>query len=367
MDDDEALLTTSGELSDRQENLLIGLEILSASLSLIGSSVIVVNIFRDRRSNGIMKPYDRMILGLSCLNIMSSIHYVTNEFLSLASPAGCQVSGFLAQISMWAIWYNCVLSYYFLLTVVSQVRRKNLVERCEPWLHLSGLYFFVTAIIGSSLGWYEPQDVDGTCWVTDPLIKWIVGGGPIVFTYISLIINNIVIYALVRKSLRSIEQVAGPTERQARIKKEARTVMFLYVGFFFVTITPTFVLQILETYFGYTRNDSLKLYPLLILQAVCFPLQGFFNVFIYIMPFYTRLRKAYPGTPRRVILCRALFKTKPPSEASAPNTPNAQELFATNNLAAPNANPNAEGDVKDPNDELFSSSFQVAASDSVSA
>lgn len=366
MDDNEALMTTSGELSDRQENLLIGLGICSATLSLIGSSIIVFNILRDWRSNGMRKPYDRMIVGLSSLNIIASIHYATNEFLSLASPAGCQVSGFLNQISIWAIWYNCVLSYYFLLTVVSQVRLKDFVRRRELWLHLSGLYFFVTAIIGSSLGWYGLSDVVGTCQVTDPMINWILVGIPVSFTFLSLIINNIVIYALVRKSLRSIERVAGPTARQARIKKEARTIMFLYVGFFFVTITPAFVVQVLG---AYTSKDSLELYPLLIIQAVCYPLQGFFNVFIYIMPFYNRLRKANPGKPRRFILFQALFKTKVPEllfKTKVPklSEPNAPELFASNVQAAPNYNANAEGDVRDINDELFSSSQFVGDEDS---
>jgi len=64
------------------------------------------------------------------------------------------------------------------------------------------------------------------------------------------------------------------------------TLMFLYVAFFFVTVTPNFVLQILEVNFGYTSDDYGKTYPLFLFRSTLLPLQGFFNVFIYLKPAY---------------------------------------------------------------------------------
>jgi len=345
-------------LSGGQEIVLHVLTICSASLSVIGSSAIMFKILQEIAQNRsrFMTPYDRIILGLSTCDIMATITYAIDQFLlpsesgkwsvwTFGSPTTCQAVGFLTQLApLWAIWYNCILSYYFLLRVLSQKKRIFFVQKYELWMHLSGLYFPITAIIGYFGNWYE---VGSGCWISDPTIKWIVAGIPTLFTYLSLIFNNMVIYAVLRKSLRSSEPA------QKRLMREATTLMFLYVGCFFVTISPQLVLHILEDFFDYTNNDYGNIYPLLVLSAMTMPLQGFFNVFIYIKPAYTRFRAADPNKSIYFVLRQALFNPKVP-----------QLTFLGDQSAASAI---AEGDAVNPNQALFNSNFRPNSSSTIPA
>jgi len=309
----------TSQLSDTQQLVRIVLESCSASLSLFGSAAIVFKILRDKaRNNGSTTPYDRIVLGLSSCDIIASITWVmlnflkpreTGDFAAFGNEATCQASGVLTQLSISSWWYNCILSYYFLLTVLSQVHRTNLVEKCEPWLHLSVIFFPITAIVGLRREWYGLGDLLGYCYIDDPAIKWIVAGIPVILTYFSLIWNNIVIYAVVRKSLQSSsEDGAGLTPVQKRLKREATTLMFLYVACFFLAISPSLVLNFMEMmYSADTINDAGRIFPLKILESILVPLQGFFNFFIYIKPLYSRFRAANPNKSMRFVLHQALF------------------------------------------------------------
>jgi len=176
-------------------------------------------------------------------------------------------------------------------------------------MHLTGLYFPVTAIAGLFLGWFGEDEF---CYIADATIKWKIAGIPMMFVYLSLIINYGAIYVIVRKSLQSSEHVVGSTlSVQKRIKKETTILMFSYVAAFFVCVTPNFVQQNLEISSGYTRHDS-KLYPVRVLNAMLLPLMGFFNFFIYIKPAYTRFRAANPTKSMRFVLHQALFNSKTP-------------------------------------------------------
>lgn len=323
---------TGDHYSSEKQIVLNVLTICSAFLSCIGSSMVIFKIMRDRSQNGSMTPYDRIILGLSSFDVVSSITWaiwpfllptVTEKLWAIGNLATCQAYAFLAQVSFSAWWYNCLLSYYFLLTVLSQVWRKNFVEKCEPWLHLSVLYFPITAIMGLTRGWYG----ETSCWYTDPNITWVCVAIPAFFTYLSLIINYSVIYAVVRRSLKPSEHGRGLTSKQKRLKREAATSMLLYVTFFFVIASPSIVKELLYTYFGYTTEDAGTLYILKIFEAIFLPLQGFFNFFIYIKPKYTRFRAANPKKPMHFVLQQALLNPKVPQLAVSSAQPASRSIF----------------------------------------
>jgi len=294
------------DFSDPIDVVAIVLAICSASLSVIGSSTIVSKIVRDKARNGSTEPYDRIIFCLSIGNIFASIYYAMIAFLlAIASPASCMAWGVLFQLSAWAVWYNCLLSFYFLVTLLSQLRRKDYVRKFEPWMHLSGLYFPITAIIGYTQGWFGVMDLGTGCMVVTPIflpIAWI----PIISTFSLMIINYGVIYIVVRKSLKtsneSAENVDGPTLVQKRLMREATSIMFMYVGCFFVAWTPFYILFFFGGYLGETVNSVL-----LILAALLTPLQGFFNVFIYLKPAYTRFRASNSNKRMSFVLHQALF------------------------------------------------------------
>lgn len=350
MEDYEITTMSAGdddELSKEQLIALSVLQISSAFLSVIGSSTIVITLLRDLAQNRsrYMMPYDRIMLSLSTCDILASITFAINQFLlpsesgaiwAFGTPETCRQAGFLTQLfPFWAIWYNCILSYYFLLRILAQRKQQKFNPKYEFWMHITGLYFPITAILGYFRGWYSVAKVGSSCWISDPLLKWIVAGIPTLFTYFSLIANNIVIYVVLRRSLRSSEP------EQKRLLNEATTLMFLYVGCFFVTISPGFVLEILEAYFGYGNHNANKIYYLYVLNAMLKPLQGFFNVFIYRKPAYTRFRASHPDKPVYFVLHQALFNPKIPKLTSLSNDPSTWEISIS-------AQP-IEGDAKEEN------------------
>jgi len=334
------------DLSDGQEMVLALLQLVSGTLSLIGSSTIILKITRNLYKNKASTPYDRIILGLSSCDILISCTHIVSPFLlprdtsqrvwAMGSESTCRNLGFMAQLSMWGPWYNCLLSFYYLLTVRFQVKRTDFNRKYETWVHLVGAFFFpVTAIIGYICDWYSEMQLSMACWVGEVpkgcgasgtctgkgnLIAYIFAGIPWAITLLSLIINNMIIYIFVRKSFSPSrksttrrsdlrQESRDMTERgllQQQLTKEVATQGFLYVSFFLMTSTPVLIIQVLDG-IGFGEEDQGRLYPLLVLNSLLLPSLGFFNVFIYVRPSYLRFGAANPGKAKWFILRQALF------------------------------------------------------------
>ena len=221
--------STLSDLSDNQEILLAVLQVSSASLSLIGSSTIVYKIVLNLKRNKTTTPYERIMLGLLSCDILASVTYAMALFLlpretsqritALGNNSTCSKLGFLIQFAcVWAVWYNTLLSFYFLLTMQYQVKPMEFRRKYELLMHLSGaIFFLITAITGLAGGWYSEERLTMACWIDKvpnscrtagtccygSLAAYIFGGIPMAITLCSLIVNNTVIYLFVRRSLLS--------------------------------------------------------------------------------------------------------------------------------------------------------------------
>ncbi len=348
------------DLSDKQEMVLSILLVCSAFLSVVGSCTIVFKIFRSLCRNQTTTPYDRIILGLSCCDIVASFTYALGPFLlpsetsqrvwAIGDDSSCQKLGFLLQLaSLWSIWYNAILSFYYLLTVRFQVKRQDFCRKYEPWLHLSGAIFFPSTALAGYVGkWYTEEDLAMTCWIGrvdagcdesgnnctkqwGELLAYMFGALPTIVSILAVIINNVIIYLFVRKSLKTnfnapnhresneSQESQDAIERlmiQDRLRNEAATQGFLYVSSFLIIISPAFAVQILDGSLGYGKADQGRLYPLLVLNSILLPLQGFINVFIYVRPSHIRFRAANPDKSFWFILKQALFDPNIPRLSS---------------------------------------------------
>lgn len=354
-------------LSREQDIALVLLQIFSSTLSLIGSSIIVFKILRSLHRSKSSTPYDRIILGLSSCDIVSSFTYMLAPFLlpratsnrvwAFGNETTCTWLGFLAQLACyWAIWYNCVLSFYYLLTVRFGVKRKAFIRKYELWMHLSGAIFFpMTAIIGLMGNWYSEMRFAMMCWIGEVpkgcdrcwglVVAYIFGAPSSIITLLAVVINNIIIVVFVRRNLLSSKRttIRASSEfelsdiensslspprasslsqkrvsQQKRLKKEAATQGFLYVTTFLLTFLPAFVIQIMEGMVATGEENLQQVYPLLVLNAMLLPLQGFFNVFVYVRPYYNRFRAQNPDDSMIRILKLALFDSNIPRISSAP-------------------------------------------------
>lgn len=352
-------ISETSSLTDNQEIVLSLLYVLSGTLSVLGSSTIVYKVLKNRKKT---TPYDRLMLGLSGFDILASLTFALSPFLLPAktSPrvwasgtdATCSVLGLFTQLAFAALVYNGLLSFYYLLTVRFGVKRKQFSDRYEFWMHFCTIIFFVfTAIVGAAIGLYSEIQVSLGCWINDfpkgcsenggcisQHIAWVFGAGPTLLTFLSILVNNLVIFFHVRRNLgeRSGQGLtaeeaisARQSERAARQRSQIREVAtqgFLYVGTFVMAYTPAIVLRGVEGYSDGTVDEG-PIYPLLVLNSLLLPLQGFFNMFVYNRLYYARVRAANPEMSilqavRKTCLDSDIIGTtsKPPSNSGKTNS-----------------------------------------------
>jgi hypothetical protein len=340
-EDGEIIIEVIDHLSDTQVKVLSLLFIFSATLSILGSSTIVLKVVRNRSKS---TPYDRIMLGLSGCDVVASLSWILTPFLlpeetsprvwARGTDTTCTILGTLTQFGYAAIFYNLVLSVYYLLTVRFGIKRQIFAQRYEPWMHIVGLLYFAgTAVTGGILGVYSEVDIGLGCWVNDfPIgcdrttcisgyIAWAFGAGPLLITLVALIAMHTIIYYHVKTKLGGGQQQQQensssiifkpegltsdqarqvPTQQQLdraqqhqRHIREVATQGSLYVLTFFCAYTPSQILRAIEAYAAFPISEQ-PIFPLFVFNSILLPLQGFFNMFVYNRPNYTRLRVAYP-------------------------------------------------------------------------
>ena len=149
------------ELSDQQDKTLSLLPILPACLSIWGSANIIYMVLSSEKRT----PYRRLLFGLSCCDVISSITLALQPYLmprgtaiwAVGNETSCDALGFFQQFSSSDIFYNGMLAIYFLLTVRYGLSEPTVARNYEPWMHASSvLWPLITGIIGAAIGLYNP-------------------------------------------------------------------------------------------------------------------------------------------------------------------------------------------------------------------
>ena len=313
---------------------------------------------RQHRHSSSSSCYQRTMLGLSASDLVSSLVLSLQSFLLPASEprtwavgnhASCVVMGFLQQAAGTNIFYNCMLSIVFVLTIRYGVSEARLAKVYEPVLHAVSLGFpLVTACI--AIPWYGPLDVGQFCWISGPQsarVAYPVAGVPYILITLIIPMNNFLIYRhAVRRQQQQQERCTWssssssdndnennngqqdksrssqcssshdgtsfdnePTGNSALQMQEARRRMarrqdsehrrqqrvkqlawqaFYYVAAFLVTQLPPLALRVCAHALQVNRRNEQELFVLLVLQAVLSPLQGLFNFIIFTQTTYLR-------------------------------------------------------------------------------
>jgi len=114
-----AMAESDNYLTIAQDKALTSLTIVSASLSVIGSSLILTSVTR-RKDRG---AYERLMFGMSVCDIFSSLNFASQTFLtprgtwalSLGNHTSCLVGGILFQAGMFTsmIYFNMLAFFSF--------------------------------------------------------------------------------------------------------------------------------------------------------------------------------------------------------------------------------------------------------------
>jgi len=387
-------------LTDLQQQLLVFLPIPSALLSLAGSYLIIFMAMRSHQRKK-YTPYSRLLVVMSLYDIQSSITYAMAPFLrpyetstrlyAHGDETTCTTVAFLNQLSMSALFYNGMLSFYFLLATRFRYTNEQLSRVVEPLMHVTAIgYPLVTAIAGLVFGWYGEVNNGLSCWVghfpnncgdeagqtgetcTFVLVMWLFYAIPSFITLASLTINGIVIFCFVINHMS--EPIIKPLSKQnndatkiSRIngnfsknelldendeeygydhdasgndaqsfdndynvsntqdaqKVHARTVKqqnrrltmlgsqaILYIVTFVTCNVGTVILLQLESKARTETEDKemqIRFYPIFVMQAIFHPLQGCFNMLVFIRPKYLKYRYQYSNKKRMTVAKMAIF------------------------------------------------------------
>ena len=367
---------------------------------------------------------------------------------AIGNDTTCTILGFISQFFVTVLNYNGMLSFYFLLSTRLGVKNRDIARTYEPFMHMIGIgYPFVTHVVGLYLGVFHENELGQGCWVNNypencgenvdigksgipcqtETFSWILGGFVTVLSFLSIVINNLLIYFYVKKqthintttstrtssimkrifnssnrttsedadnngtgrrgfrrsritapcstssdeigsalasssdeddSIQNEDMEEGSSslvdeeaeeeegsETKAKSQQELQqqqqqldavrkgqlkrlklvaSQAFLYVGAFMICTTWTGLLQGIQSMATSTDSESMqalevKLYPILVCQAIFLPLQGMLNFCVYIRPKYIKCRRTFPHVSKLQILRHILNGTRlPPPPPSPP-------------------------------------------------
>ncbi|KAL3933930.1 MAG: hypothetical protein SGBAC_010188 [Bacillariaceae sp.] len=280
----------------------------SGFLSMAGSMSIILHILRSKKRRKLV--YHRLLLGMSMSDLISSFFLFlsswlvpkgTKMYLASGTMTTCTVHGMLSQAaSITTPSYNAALSIYYLLVVFWELPEKT-VHGWEFFLHAWPITLGLgTGIAGLPLELYNPAGFH--CWISGLpsgcdtkddvecqrgnlswVFRWAFFYAWIWFYFVVIAVCIGLVYYKVLQQERKNDRynISGQVVDRYRSRRVANQAFF-YVGAYYLTFL-----------FG-TISRSMQVEGTPVPEAIwiCFvvfyPLQGFFNALIYMMP---RLRK----------------------------------------------------------------------------
>ena len=234
-------------LSDQQEKAISIVPIPVAVLSIFGSISIIQIACRNRKSKK-WTPYTRLLIAISCCDIIYSITMAVSGFMlpretshriwAIGNGATCTALGFFSQFFVSVLAYHGMLSVYFLLSARYRISNDDIARKYEPWMHLISLgYPVLMGVIGVSMGVFHENELGQGCWVNNypencgeepgqptcqtAMLGWIFGGGITVLAFGGIVANNLAILLYVRRqTMIKIARKEILTSPQTKVEPE---------------------------------------------------------------------------------------------------------------------------------------------------
>jgi len=139
-------------MDDTRLKTSLVLSTTSGVISTLGSILIILVLLRSPKKLG--STYRRLVFGMSCMDILHSLVYVAaglpvpdDELIwrsnnAIGNIATCNVQGFMNYTGlMGSVFYDCMLSIYFIMVVVYSKREDFFQKRIEPLFHAISVLF----------------------------------------------------------------------------------------------------------------------------------------------------------------------------------------------------------------------------------
>lgn len=342
--------------------------VASASLSIVGSSVIIYRFIHCKSWN---KPYERLVAGLSLSDLFLSIGIVITPFaLRTKNSRVCSYDGLIKHVGVAGPLYNSALSFYYWIMIVHGTKEKRMAKFYEPFMHVIVWAFAAASgISGLLLRAYNPSLETDLCWIvavpedcngtdipcvgaTHLVTKWltiVTVYVPLLLVFVSLIVNNLWIYFHVKKAERNarryefrestdfresrlsiVSSALRPSKSTSSSKaQQVASQSFCFVLAFCISYTVSAVLELIGWLDPVGINTD-RYIVLKYFRAALYPLQGLLNMFVYTRPRYLRWRKWSPDSSRLQCLYYALVTFSVPTRLVSPKETK-REIAAVDN------------------------------------
>lgn len=340
------MLATESSLTDGQYVALIVSGMASSLLSILGSSCIIFICLQGKRYA--KNTMYRLLLGLSTADCILSCGLFVSPFLLpsttglIAASGNVATCSFLGVTIQWGICvalYNLCLTIYFLRSV--KTAGEAISKRAEISMHVVAIAWPVcTSIAALSTQSFNLHEASLTCSTTPHPNKCVEvesiectrGGSvsqylsyayvaPVVLACFISIINTIRLYCTVRRFDK---------EDHAHSKAVAMQSLWYTLNFCNTFAWPVIFVTVAETT---TTSDgdttTNNLFALHLITNIIYPLQGFFNFWIYARVRVPRWRKANPEQSFWWTFCKIFSGERPPTTIAKSSTAGTTATTAT--------------------------------------
>jgi len=298
-----------------QEKTLIIVAKITSVISIISSLFIIIDVLRS--SKKLASSYHRIIFGMSvCLILAFAWNLVDFWFMPSENENNgniniplCMMRRFFVIFDISVVMYNVTLSIYYFLVVKCNWSRAR-VCKLEPWLHIFPIGWGVMiATIAVILAEVDGEFELGFCFGHSR-----VGGYvyviPIWIAITAVTVLNLIVYWTVRKQETRNERYHSFCQDEERprrkLSRQAAIQGVLYVFPFYITWIPWTICFFSIFYGNLTPNGVFAAWLCMVITG---PLQGFFNLLVYIAPRYLKYRKDRPESSFLQVIGQTLRRT----------------------------------------------------------
>ncbi|KAI2505422.1 hypothetical protein MHU86_9035 [Fragilaria crotonensis] len=293
--------------------ILVFASLLSGLVSLLGSLTIIYIIWRDRNKK-LKCVYHRILFAVSLIDCIASLNFAFGFLLvpkgdfwgAQGNTASCEASGFLNTFFASQFPYNFGLALYYLLIIRYGTTQEFVARNVEPYIHFFSLTvpmgimywaLFTTALNPLPFlgGWcfvakYPPScDIAaGECsrGVTSKTISYVLFGALLNSLFIGTVIIMVMIICHVRGRIAAVVRY----RTRPRLDETARQTVVQSLLYIVASLLPN-VLFLMNHSIIYLFPTVTVRFVVSFLAKLIVPLQGLFNLIIYIRPRYVKLRR----------------------------------------------------------------------------
>lgn len=158
-------------LTEGQSKALVLIPKFSAPLSILGSSCILYQIYKDKKSWS--KPGQRLLFAMSLNDVVSSfwlflstwpVPEESGRWMASGNMATCRAQGFFGQINIISPIYNGMIAIVYLLKIRYSYTDEKICQSVEPIMHIVAILFALgTASTILALDMFHDSGL--WCWI----------------------------------------------------------------------------------------------------------------------------------------------------------------------------------------------------------